>query len=138
MPSRIRYQRYRDFDGLARGRLTHTKDAIDAAGVIVDTTMVTHAVASFTNASNLFTITGVDGIADGTPVMFHNLGGALPAELSEATVYYTNDAGTNTYTLHLTKAAAVAGTGTVAITDDGTGTTEVYLINEGLAPLANS
>lgn len=80
------------------------------------------ATVTFTNTTNLVNHAAHGGSA-GDPVIFTNSGGDLPAELSASTVYYIGNINTNEYTLHGTKAAGVAGTGTIGFTDDGTGTT---------------
>lgn len=81
----------------------------------------TGATVTFTNATNLVNYTS-HGASAGDPVILTNSGGALPAELTASKVYYIGDVVTNGFTLHLTKAAGVAGSSDVAFTDDGTGT----------------
>lgn len=79
------------------------------------------AAVTFANATNLVTYT-THGMSAGAAIIFTNSGGALPAELTASRVYYAGTILANTFTLHATKAAAVAGTGTITFTDDGTGT----------------
>ena len=79
------------------------------------------AVVTFTNATNVCNYTA-HGMADGDPVIFTNSGGALPAALTASQLYYVGDQTTNAFTIHLTTAAGVAGTGDVALADNGTGT----------------
>ena len=61
------------------------------------------------------------GLTTGQPVRVASTT-ALPAGLSAATTYYAAYVSDNELTLHTTNAGAVAGTGTVELTDDGTGT----------------
>ena len=58
----------------------------------------------------------------GDPVFISTVSGTLPAALTANTVYYAGTILTNSFTLHLTKAAGVAGTGVIALADNGSGT----------------
>jgi len=80
----------------------------------------TGITATFTNATELVTVAGHTFTA-GAPIFLTNAGGALPAELTARQVYYVGNIAGNDFTLHLTKDAGVAGSGTVTFTDDGTG-----------------
>lgn len=123
--ARIRKSRHREWSGFARGRLRKTADAIADAGITPGTN-VTSFSPTFANASNEVTLT--DGPATGALAIFHNPDGALPAELEEGVGYYVNEASADTYTLHTSKSAAVAGSGAVAFTDDGTGNPVAYVL----------
>lgn len=131
--AKLRHVRYDSFNGLERNRRRHTKHRMENAGIVADSRLTSHAVASFTNATNLFTITGVDTLADGTPVVFTNDADDMPDGLVEATLYWLNDAGTDQYTCHATKADAIAGSNTVTFADDGTGNTTMWIIKGNTA-----
>ena len=79
---------------------------------------------TFTNGTNIVNLTS-HAMVDGDSIILTNSGGALPAELAVDTLYYVGDAATNSFTLHTTKAAGLAGTGDIAITDNGTGTSTI-------------
>ena len=79
------------------------------------------ATVTFTNATNVCNYTA-HGMSAGDSVIFTNSGGALPAALTASQVYYAGTILTNSFTMHLTKAAGIAGSGAVALADDGTGT----------------
>ncbi len=59
---------------------------------------------------------------------------ALPAGLSTDTTYYCRRLSAGTLTAHTTSAGAVAGTGTVDITDDGTGTQTIQMVTSWSLP----
>jgi hypothetical protein len=70
--------------------------------------------------TNTITVTGTP-YPNGWPVKF-STNGTLPAPLSVTTQYYVRNAGTNLYTIHLTKDDALANTNIVDLTSVGTGT----------------
>lgn len=123
MSARLRHLRYRDLDGLARGRLDHMKS--DLADGNVDGPFIAFDFTA-DNTTNLITIAGEDTLATGTPRVI--LTGDLPAELSPGTLYYLGDGGLNLYSLHDNKVDAAAGTNDIAFTDNGSGTlTAIFL-----------
>lgn len=63
-------------------------------------------------------------LADGTPVVLFNSGGALPAGLSTALLYYIRDADSDNGTAKL---ALTSGGAAVNITGAGTGTHSLYI-----------
>lgn len=125
MPARMRYLRHRDLDGLARDRLDHTKDALT-----LGLTPGSKPEYDFTPADELtneLIVAGEDALATGNPRVI--LEGDLPTGLETGKIYWLADVGTNLYSLHETKAEAVAGTGDVAFTDDGTGTLTMTILD---------
>ncbi|HUX01047.1 MAG TPA: hypothetical protein VMY35_08705 [Phycisphaerae bacterium] len=76
---------------------------------------------TFTAATNDTITATAHGLTTGQPVQVSTTT-TLPAGLSASTTYYALWLSANTFTLHTTNAGAVAGTGTVDITDTGTGT----------------
>jgi hypothetical protein len=120
----MRHLRHRDLDGLARGRLDHTKDAL-ALGITPGSKP--EHVFTADNTTNTITVAGEDDLAVGNPRVI--LEGSLPAELETGTIYWLADTGTNTYSLHASKAEAAAGTGDIAFTDDGTGTLTMTILD---------
>lgn len=116
--------RYRNLD-----RLRHSNEFLDflADQAVRLSGTGTGTAITFTNASNLVNLTA-HGFVDGQgPFLLSNSGGALPAELSDATQYWINVNDANSFTLHTTEADALAGTNTVAFTDDGTGTHNILV-----------
>lgn len=73
--------------------------------------------------ANTFTSTA-HGIANGTQVKFH-AGTTLPAGLVATRVYYVIDTATDTF-----KVSKTSGGSAVDITDTGSGTITVYIVNE--------
>jgi hypothetical protein len=102
--------------GLALYRYVANTDTWVAQGV-ADT------VFTAENVANIFTATA-HKLRTGMPVTVSNAGGALPAGLSAATVYWANVIDVNTFYLYDTLAHALAGgsTGRKDITTNGTGT----------------
>lgn len=70
------------------------------------------------DTTDLITATA-HGIATGTPIVL-NQSTTVPAGITATTVYFARAASANTIAVHLTSAAAVAGTGTVDLTTAGT------------------
>jgi hypothetical protein len=97
--------------------------AVTKLGPIIDTS-VEDTLKTFTvNATtDVFNVTGHTFI-NGETVMVSNSGGALPAPLSAATLYYVRDVAANTFKLALT-----AGGTAVNITTTGTGTNSVQRV----------
>lgn len=124
MPARMRHLRHRDLDGLVRDRLDHTKDDL-ALGLTPGSKP--EYVFTADNLTNQLTIAGEDTLAASAPRVI--LEGDLPAELSTGTIYWLGDAGLNLYSLHTSKAAAAAGTGDIAFTDNGTGTLTMTILD---------
>lgn len=124
MTARMRHLRHRELDGLARDRLDHTKDAL-ALGLPAG--RKAEHVFTADNLTNTITVAGEDALAVGNPRVI--LEGSLPAELETGKIYWLADTGVNTYSLHETKAAAAAGTGDIAFTDDGTGTLRLTILD---------
>ena len=124
MTARMRHLRHRDLDGLARGRLDHTKDAL-ALGLPPGSKP--EHVFTADNLTNQLTVAGEDTLAVGNPRVI--LEGDLPAELETGVIYWLGDAGLNLYQLYPTKADAVADTNAVAFTDDGTGTLTMTILD---------
>lgn len=124
MTARMRHLRHRELDGLARGRLDHTKDAL-ALGIPPGAKP--EHVFTADNLTNQLTVTGEDALAVGNPRVI--LEGDLPAELETGVIYWLGDAGTDLYQLFPTKADAAAATNAIAFTDDGTGTLTMTILD---------
>ena len=124
MTARMRHLRHRELDGLARDRLDHTKDAL-SLGLPEGSKLEYTFTAD--NLTNTITVAGEDTLAVGNPRVI--LEGNLPAELETGVIYWLADTGTNTYSLHTSKAAAAAGTGDIAFTDNGTGTLTMTILD---------
>lgn len=124
MTARMRHLRHRELDGLARDRLDRTKDAL-ALGIPPN--RKPEYVFTANNAANTLEIAGVDTAATGNPRVI--LEGDLPAELKTGTIYWLAFVSAATYSLHSTKAAAAAGTGDIAFTDNGTGTLRLTVLD---------
>lgn len=75
------------------------------------------------NATNIWTAVG-HGLTTGQPVRLSTTG-TLPDGASASTTYYVLWLSADTFTLHTTNAGAVAGTGTLDVSDDGSGTHSV-------------
>lgn len=99
--------------------------AITKLGPVIDSS-VEDTLKTFTvnTGTDVFTATAHTFINDET-VMVSNSGGALPAPLSAATLYYIRDVTANTYKLALT-----AGGTAVDATTTGTGTNSVQRVIE--------
>lgn len=65
------------------------------------------------------------GMTTETAVTFWNSGGGLPTGLSEGTIYYIRNTGTNTFTLHPTALDATNNSSKIDISSSGTGTTKI-------------
>lgn len=83
----------------------------------------TGKMVTFTVSGSVVNLTS-HGLRDGKGVAFSSTG-TLPAGLTAGTIYYVRSTGTNTFTLHSTKADALANTGQVTFTTTGTGTHNV-------------
>lgn len=116
---RIRRLRHRELDGLARDRLDHNKDDIEAFGNAPGRPDQDFTIA---NATNIATINGHGHATGDGPFFVTNSGGALPTGLEAGVRYWLNVIDANTFTFHPTKADAAADTNVVAVSDDGTGT----------------
>jgi hypothetical protein len=122
----------------ARGLFTNTADSTNVRGDLggaTDNWQI--CFPDFGSVTDTFTTDfGTDdrldatahGLTTGQPVQVSSTT-TLPAGLSASTIYYVAWVSANEITLHTTNAAAVAGTGAVDITDDGTGT---HTINAGV------
>lgn len=124
MTARMRHLRHRDLDGLARDRLDRTKEALSLG---IPPNRKPEYVFAADNLTNTLTIVGVDTAAVGNPRVI--LEGDLPAELETGTIYWLAFVSAATYSLHSTKAAAAAGTGDIAFTDDGSGTLRLTVLD---------
>ena len=78
------------------------------------------ATVTFTNATNICNF-AAHGMSAGDAIIF-TTDDTLPAELTASQVYYAGTILAGTFTMHPTKGDGVAGSSTVAITDDGSGT----------------
>lgn len=116
MTARLRHLRHRNLDGLARGRLDRTR-----AGLSLGIPAGNKRTFVFTanNVTDFITVTGQNNLATNHPRVV--LVGTLPAGLVPGRIYFLSDTGADTYSLHSTKAAAVAGTGDINFTTNGTG-----------------
>lgn len=87
--------------------------------------------ATFTAATNDVVTSASHGLTTGQPLRVTSSGTPedLPAGLSSGTTYYVRVVNANTFTLHSTNAGAVANTGTIDITDAGTGTHTLQIGN---------
>lgn len=74
-------------------------------------------------------------LAAGTPVSFGTTG-TMPTGLTAATLYYLSANAAGLRTIHLTAAAAIAGTGAIDITAIGDGTLR-FVVQKALVILAN-
>lgn len=83
----------------------------------------TGKTVTFTVSGSVVSLTN-HGLRDGKGVAFTSTG-TLPAGLTAGTIYYIRSTGANTFTLHATKADALANTGQVTFTTTGTGTHNV-------------
>jgi len=77
---------------------------------------------TFTAVGDLCNYTA-HGLSAGAPIIFTNVGGALPAALTVGQLYYAGTILTNSFEIFATKAKALAGTVNIALADAGTGTT---------------
>lgn len=127
MTIHAKYVRYRVFD-----RLRHSDKFLDFLADQASrlSGSGTGSTITFTNASNLVNLTSHGYTTGDGPFLLSNDGGALPAELDNTTFYWVNVNDANSFTLHLTEEDALAGTNTVAFTDDGTGTNEILVAAE--------
>ncbi len=92
----------------------------------------TASTVTFANATNQVTLT-THGYASGQgPFLLSNSGGALPAELDNATEYWVNVVDASTFTLHANESDGVSGASIVAFTDDGTGTNSILVAAEAV------
>ena len=81
---------------------------------------------TFTDAGDIVNLTN-HGLRSGQDVFFTNSGGGLPTGLSSNTLYYARQgADVNKFTLHSSKAKAIAGTDQVTFTGTGSGTNKVF------------
>lgn len=128
MSARLRYLRHRDLDGLERNRLDHMKNDL-ALGVVPG--RVSEYTFTADNTTNQITVNAEDSLAVGNPscLLHAESGGTLPAELESGTKYWLADAGVNLYTLHPSLEDAVAGTNTVAFSDNGVATLTLSLLD---------
>ena len=117
MTARLRHLRHRELDGINRSRLDKTKTDLGLGNYEGD--ISEYAVASVTSASDLFTITGEDTLADNLPRCFL-FGDDIPAPLENGAIYWLFDVGVNQYSVAASKEEADAGTA-ITLTDDGTG-----------------
>lgn len=83
----------------------------------------TGKTVTFTVSGSVVNLTN-HGLRDGKGVAFSSTG-TLPTGLTAGTIYYVRSTGANTFTLHATKADALANTGQVTFTTTGTGTHNV-------------
>ena len=124
MQARLRHLRHRELDGLERGRLDHLKDALTLG---IPAGSKPEYVFTADNVTDMITVVGENTLAVGNPRVL--LTGALPTGLQSGKIYFLADTGTNTYSLHATKAAAFAGTGDVTFTTNGTGTLSMIILD---------
>lgn len=83
------------------------------------TPVKTFADSAVNTTSNVITLTA-HGFESGAAVRFFSFG-TLCTGLTAGTLYYLNKADDDTFTVHTTRSAAVAGTSAVDITNAGTG-----------------
>lgn len=83
----------------------------------------TGKTVTFTVSGSVVNLTN-HGLRDGKGVAFSSTG-TLPTGLNAGTIYYVRSTGANTFTLHATKADALANTGQVTFTTTGSGTHNV-------------
>jgi hypothetical protein len=84
------------------------------------------AISSVNTTSEVVTTGSAHGLITGQTVQF-STDNTLPDPLQPLTTYYVNVATADTFTVHTTNAAAIAGTGAVNLTDTGTGSHNVDL-----------
>lgn len=82
---------------------------------------------TFTNATDVCNVADAMKYPTGTPIVFTNSGGAVPAELTAGIIYYSISVAATTIKMAASIANALAGTA-IDITDDGTGTTTLYAV----------
>jgi hypothetical protein len=85
------------------------------------------AAFTITEATEILT-SATHGLTTGQPLRL-TTSSALPNGLTAGTTYYVHWIDANTFTLHATNAAAVAGTGIVTVSDTGTGTQTLQIGN---------
>jgi hypothetical protein len=93
--------------GSDKGWNFHTQDGVDASTEVITT-----------NAAHGFTT--------GDAVFYNNEGGTDTIGVTHGNKYYVNVASTTTFTLHLTRAEAIAGTPDINLTDGATGETHSF------------
>lgn len=124
MTIHVRYLRKRVF-----GRLRHSAKFLSwlAAQATRLATAGGDGTATFTNATNLVTVTGHSFTA-GTALVL-STDNTLPAELNDSTAYFVGSISGDDFKLYPTYGDAIAETNEEAFTDDGTGThtATVYL-----------
>jgi hypothetical protein len=84
---------------------------------------------------NIITTNAAHGFTTGDAVFYNNEGGTDDINLVDQEKYYVNVASTTTFTVHLTRAAAVGGTSTVVLADGSTG--ETHAMYSGNATIFN-
>lgn len=73
--------------------------------------------------SNIITTDAAHGFVDGDAAYYNNEGGSDTIGLTHGNKYYVNAPTTTTLTVHATKAAAVAGSSAITLSDGSTGET---------------
>lgn len=86
-------------------------------------------------SSSIITTNAAHDLTTGDAVFYNNEGGSVDVNLTDGYKYYVDVASTTTFTLHLTKAAAVAGSSIIALSASGT---EIHSIYSGNAVLYNN
>jgi hypothetical protein len=71
----------------------------------------------------------VDNFVTGDPVYYSDEGGVQSIGLTDGTLYYVNRTAASTYTIHATRAAAVAGSSAINLTAGGAETHVLYSAN---------
>jgi len=72
-------------------------------------------------ASNVITTNAAHGFTSGDAVFYNKEGGTDSINLTDATKYYVNVASGTTFTVHLTRAAGVAGSSAITLADGSGG-----------------
>ena len=93
-----------------------------------------NASTSVDTGTDVITITS-HPLNTGDGVFYDINGGTVIAGLTDGGTYYIDDTGANTFTLHLTRATAIAGTGAIDITS-GSSETHLLSVTSRVTPIA--
>lgn len=117
--------------------------SFDFAGFVLRVPVGVAAKRSFTSSGSTLSAASHTGLTNGDPVRFVTTS-TLPTGMSPASTYYIRLGAGVTFTIHSTRAAAIAGTGAIATSGAGSGThnmlpgVEVLVKNGGSAPSASA
>jgi len=105
--------------------LSPSYEYAEVSAVATSDTAGVGVVCTFTNATEKVNKAG-HLLSNGDKIMFSDdgVGGALPAELNDYTVYYIVNKGTDDFEVSLTSGGAA-----VSFTDDGTGTNSYHVLS---------